>query len=85
MTVRDLAWLWVGTVARVEDPRAHVRAAALVEQRISDGTYAPGSRIHIGLLAEETGIYRAAIGRALAMLQGRGLVVRYPGSGWYVA
>jgi len=62
-----------------------VRAAREIERRIAAGTLAPGDKIHIGLLAEETGIYRAAISRALDELAGRGLVVRYPGLGWYVA
>lgn len=56
-----------------------------IEKRIADGRYASGDRIHIGLLAEETGIYRAAISRALEELAGRGVVARYPGLGWYVA
>ena len=56
-----------------------------IQRRIADGTYATGDKIHIGLLAEETGIYRAAISRALELLAERGLVTRYPGLGWYVA
>ncbi len=73
-----------GYVARVDDPRAHVRAARAIEARIADGRYAPGQRLHIGLIAGELGIYRAAVSRGLELLAGRGLVARVPGLGWYV-
>lgn len=57
----------------------------VLEERIADGTYAPGSRIHVGLLGEELGIGPDTIRRAMLQLAGRGLVVRWPGLGWYVA
>ena len=69
----------------MDDPRAHVRTARAIAARIADGTYAPGQRLHIGLIAEELGTYRAAVSRALALLAKQGLVERFPGLGWYVA
>jgi len=62
-----------------------VRAAREIERRIAVGTYSPGQKLNIGLISEETGIYRAAISRALEILAERGLVNRFPGLGWYVA
>ena len=61
-----------------------MRAARAISARIADGTYAPGQRLHIGLIADELGIYRAAVSRGLELLAGRGLVARVPGLGWYV-
>ena len=62
-----------------------MRAARAIKARIADGTYAPGDRLHIGLIAEEIGVYRAAVSRALAELGKQGIVTRYPGHGWFVA
>jgi DNA-binding GntR family transcriptional regulator len=56
-----------------------------ISARIADGTYTPGDRLHIGLLADELDVYRAAVSRALALLAEQGTVVRYPGHGWFVA
>lgn len=61
-----------------------MRAARAIGARIADGTYAPGQRLHIGLIAEELGIYRAAVSRGLELLAESGVVARVPGLGWYV-
>lgn len=84
MTVRDLACVSLGKLPRVEDPRAHMRAARYIEDRISSGEYEHGQRLNVGLIADESGVYRAAVARALNLLAGRGLVTFYPGLGWYV-
>lgn len=69
----------------MDDPRAYMLAARAIEERIEDGTYAAGQRLNVGLLAEDLGVYRAAVSRALSVLADRGLVARYPGLGWYVS
>lgn len=55
-----------------------------VQARIADGTYAPGARVHLGLLGEELGIGPDTIRKAMLILAGQGLVIRWPGLGWYV-
>ena len=69
----------------MDDPRPTARVVRTVEQRITDGTYAAGSRIHLGLLGDELGIGPDTIRRAMLQLAERGMVVRWPGLGWYVA
>jgi len=61
-----------------------MRAAQFIEQRIADGTYSHGQRLNLGLIAEEAGVYRAAVSRAMTMLEERGLVRRFGGLGWHV-
>lgn len=61
-----------------------MRAARAISARIADGTYAPGTRLHIGLISDELGIYRAAVSRGLELLAESGAVTRVPGLGWYV-
>lgn len=56
----------------------------LIERRIADGTYEHGSRIHLGLLREETGVGPDTLRAAMLELASRGLVQRWEGLGWYV-
>jgi DNA-binding GntR family transcriptional regulator len=67
------------------DPRAYMRLYSQVKARISDGTLAPGDRLHIGLLADEFDVSRDTVQKALALLERDGLAERYDGLGWYVA
>jgi DNA-binding transcriptional MocR family regulator len=62
-----------------------MRIYTVLSQRISDGTYAPGTRLHIGVLAEEFGgVARDTVTHAIRMLEADGKVERYAGLGWYV-
>ena len=74
----------MGKLPRMQDPRPTARAARVIEARIADGTYAPGTRIHLGLLGEELGIGADTMRKAMLELEGRGIVRRWPGLGWYV-
>jgi DNA-binding GntR family transcriptional regulator len=68
----------------MQDPRPTARVIRTVQARIADGTYAPGARIHLGLLGEELGIGPDTIRKAMLELEAQGLVRRWPGLGWYV-
>jgi len=68
----------------VDDPRPTAIVLRVLEQRIADGTYAPGTRIHMQLLSDELGIGVDTIRKALLELASRGLVQRWEGLGWYV-
>lgn len=68
----------------MDDPRQFARARELIRRRIAAGDYAPGRRIHVGALADELGVSRPTISRAMAGLAGEGLVRYWPGLGWYV-
>jgi GntR family transcriptional regulator len=68
------------------DPRRYVRLAAMLRQRIHDGTLPPGSPVpSITALTEELGWGRQTGGRALQLLEREGLVFRVPGLGYHVA
>ena len=60
-----------------------MRIHAELSQRIADGTYAPGTRLHIGALAGEFGMARDTVAHALRLLEAEGKVERYAGLGWY--
>jgi DNA-binding GntR family transcriptional regulator len=68
----------------MQDPRPSARVTRVVTARIADGTYAPGARIHLGLLGEELGIGPDTIRKVMLELEAAGLVRRWPGLGWYV-
>jgi DNA-binding GntR family transcriptional regulator len=67
-----------------EDPRRYVRIHADLAARIADGRLPPGTLLNIGLLADEHGVARETVQRAIRMLADDGLVTRYPGLGWQV-
>jgi GntR family transcriptional regulator len=70
----------------VEDPRAYVRLAALLREQIQSGALAPGRAApSITTLTQEHGMARQTVAKAFGLLEGEGLVVRYPGLGYYVA
>jgi GntR family histidine utilization transcriptional repressor len=67
------------------DPRAYVRLAAIVRQQIIDGTLERGQPApSITWLSQEHGHARPTCGKALRMLEGKGLLTRIPGLGYYV-
>lgn len=59
---------------------------AVVEERITDGTYAPGARLPSLLeLQQEFGIAVATGQKVLRQLRADGLAVMHPGLGTFVA
>jgi DNA-binding GntR family transcriptional regulator len=70
----------------VSDPRAYIRLAELLRGRIESGELAPGQPApSITTLTQEHGMARETAAKALRLLEGEGLLVRYPGLGYYVA
>lgn len=68
-----------------DDPRLFARARELVRSRIADGTYERGTRVHVGGLADELGVARPTITRAMQELADEGLVKYWRGLGWFVS
>jgi DNA-binding GntR family transcriptional regulator len=70
----------------VEDPRAYVRLAAQLRERIESGELQPGQPApSITTLTQDTGLARQTVAKAFGLLVDEGLVVRVPGLGYYVA
>jgi DNA-binding GntR family transcriptional regulator len=68
------------------DPRAYIRLAADLRRAIADGTYSPGSPTpSITTLSQQYGHARQTCAKALGVLVDEGLLIRYPGLGYYVA
>ena len=73
------------TDTELTDPRAGRLLAALIRRQIGDGTLEPGCPVYsITSLSQEYGHARQTCGKALRMLEGEGLVARFPGVGYYV-
>lgn len=68
----------------MEDPRLSRRIRAALAQRIADGTYQPGARLHIGALADEFGTTRTTVTKAIRLLAEDGPLEYFQGLGWYV-
>jgi DNA-binding GntR family transcriptional regulator len=69
-----------------QDPRVYVRIAADLRRRIEAGELKPGQPMpSITTLCQEWGVARETAAHALTVLEGEGLVRRYPGRGYYVA
>lgn len=68
----------------MEDPRLSRRIRAAVAGRIDDGTYPPGSRVHVGMLTDEFSTTRTTVGKAMRLLAEEGRVEYFSGLGWYV-
>jgi GntR family transcriptional regulator len=67
------------------DPRAYIRLAADLRRAIADGTYRPGSPTpSITTLSQQYGHARQTCAKALGLLVDEGLLIRYPGLGYYV-
>ena len=68
------------------DPRAYIRLAAELRRAIAAGKYPPGSPTpSITTLSQQYGHARQTCAKALRMLVDEGLLIRYPGLGYYVA
>lgn len=69
-----------------EDPRKYVRVLRTVREQIEDGTLRPGQPTPtIEALCREFGCTRQTVSKALRLLDDEGLLIRYPGLGYYVA
>ena len=67
------------------DPRAYIRLAAELRRAIADGTYPPGTPTpSITTLSQRYGHARQTCAKALRLLVDDGLLIRYPGLGYYV-
>lgn len=67
------------------DPRAYLRIAALLRERITAGELAPGQAApSITRLCADHGVARQTAAHALHVLQDAGLVYRVPGLGYHV-
>jgi len=63
-----------------------VRLAAMLRRQIAEGTLAPGMPTpSITTLSQQYGHARQTCAKALRLLVEAGLVIRYPGLGYYVA
>ena len=73
-------------MARDDDPRVYRRIETLVREKITDGTLGPGTPTPpINAFCREFGCARETAGKAMRSLAEEGLLVRYPGLGYYVA
>ncbi len=68
----------------IERSSTATRVAALLRERISDGSIEPGERLNELALAGELGVSRSPIREALAQLAGEGLVHVVPYKGTFV-
>jgi DNA-binding GntR family transcriptional regulator len=67
------------------DPRAYIRIAAMLHNRISAGDLSPGHATpSITRLCADYGVARETAAHALHVLQDAGLIYRVPGLGYYV-
>ena len=67
------------------DPRAYLRIAALLRDRITAGDLVPGQAApSITRLCADHGVARQTAAHALHVLQDAGLVYRVPGLGYHV-
>jgi GntR family transcriptional regulator len=63
-----------------------MQLAGVLRKAIADGTYPPGSATpSITTLSQESGHARQTCSKALGVLVKEGLLIRYPGLGYYVA
>lgn len=63
-----------------------MRLAADLRRAIADGTYPPGSPTpSITTLSQQHGHARQTCAKGLGVLVDEGLLIRYPGLGYYVA
>src|ERR1700722_4816921 len=68
------------------DPRAYIRLAAELRRQITEGNLPPGSPTpSITTLTQDRGHARQTCAKALRLLVDEGLLIRYPGLGYYAA
>lgn len=68
----------------MEDPRPYRRIHAALAKRIADGTFPAGSRLDVGLVADEFDVTRVTAGKAFRLLADEGRIEYFAGLGWYV-
>ncbi|MBO0819794.1 MAG: winged helix-turn-helix transcriptional regulator [Nocardiopsaceae bacterium] len=69
-----------------EDPRIYVRVVHRVRAQIEDGTLRPGQPTPtIETFCQQFGCTRQTVSKALRLLADEGLLIRYPGLGYYVS
>jgi len=85
MVPKGCAGQWA-TVQDVNgDPRIYVRIASEVRTRIEAGEFDSVGKIpSVRTLMQEYGVAYDTAQHAVRTLEGEGLVVRYPGRGYYV-
>ena len=67
------------------DPRAYVQLAGILRKAIAAGKYPAGTATpSITTLSQEYGHARQTCSKALGVLVKEGLLIRYPGHGYYV-
>lgn len=68
------------------DPRAYVRIADDIRERIENGTLGPGDRVSITALCSRypRPVARQTAAKALRLLESEGLIRRWPGLGYIV-
>jgi DNA-binding GntR family transcriptional regulator len=67
------------------DPRAYVRLASELRKAIAEGKYSPGEPTpSITTLSQQSGHARQTCAKAVNVLVDEGLLIRYPGLGYYV-
>ncbi|HEY1702184.1 MAG TPA: winged helix-turn-helix domain-containing protein [Trebonia sp.] len=67
------------------DPRAYMRLAAELRRDVKEGKLQPGKPTpSITTLSQEYGHARQTCAKALRLLVDEGLLIRYPGLGYYV-
>ena len=67
------------------DPRAYIRIAALLRERITGGELIPGQAMpSITRLCADHGVARQTAAHALHVLRDAGLVHRVPGLGYHI-
>jgi DNA-binding GntR family transcriptional regulator len=67
------------------DPRAYIRLASDLRKAIAEGKYKPGQPTpSITTLSQESGHARQTCSKAVKLLVAEGLLIRYPGLGYYV-
>jgi GntR family transcriptional regulator len=66
------------------DPRAYVRLAAELRRQIADGRLPAGRPVpSISALGAQYGHSRQTCAKAMRLLEGEGLVARFPGLGYF--
>lgn len=69
----------------MDDPRRYVQIAAAIRGMVSDGELRPGDPApSITTLTQDHGVARQTAAKALRLLEGEGLLEKWPGLGYFV-
>jgi DNA-binding GntR family transcriptional regulator len=66
------------------DPRKYVQICADLREKLTAGVIPAGDFVAIYPVSREWGASRQTVAKALGVLEGDGLLKRYPGLGYYV-